>query len=166
MATVDQAAQASFNWILERDAVLPLTDGEIEDYIFAMNNYMLGLDAENVTLGYTIVSEREDDITIPGGTLRGLIANMAVELAPSYDAIVTPGLAQIALTGLKQMRLIGQSIGDSRYPYILPIGSGNEYDSGNLLWSHFYWEDEEVILAESTGSIGLESETNTVISNE
>jgi len=165
MATVDQVANSSFNWILERDAVIPVTDAEIDDFVFSMNNYMLGLDAENVTLGYTVVTGRNDEVTVPAGALRGVVANMAVEIAPSYDAIVTPRLDKIAMDSLKQMRILGQTIGDTHYPSTLPIGSGNEYDSGNLLFSHFYGEDEDVILAESTGSIGLESETQEAISN-
>lgn len=166
MATATQVAKSSLGWILVKDAIAPLNATDVSDFIFAMNNYMLGLDAEGVTLGYTLVTGPDDEVTIPTGTLRGLIANMAVEVAPSYDAVVTPGLAQIAVDGLKQMRLVGQNIGESRYPSTLPIGSGNEYDSGNSLWSHFYGQDEAAILAESTGQISLETNTNQAISNE
>ena len=44
-------------------------------------------------------------------------------------------------------------------PATLPIGSGNE----DVLFGfpgHFYPESEEEILAESTGAIGLELNTN------
>lgn len=152
MATVQQVADASFNWILERDSVAPVSSGEVNDYIFAMNNFMAGLEAENVILGYTPVALSTDDVTVPAGALRGLIANMAVELAPSYDGDVTPRLNDIAITGLNQMRILGQTLEDMLYPRTLPIGSGNEYDSGNLLISHFYWEtfEEEEVLSESS----------------
>lgn len=166
MATVEQVATASFNWILERDAALPLSVKEGEDYIFILNNYMLGLDAENITLGFTIVSSLEDTVTVPGGALRGVIANMAVELASSYSYEVGSRLDQVAADSLLQMRMLGQTIGDTRYPSTLPLGSGNENDTGDLLFSHFYWEGEAVILAESTGSIGLESSTEEAISND
>lgn len=166
MATAEQVASASLGWILEKDAIAPLTAGEIEDFIFAMNNYMLALDGENVTLGYTVVTSAADEITIPAGTLRGLIANMAIELSPSFDATENPRLNQIAIDGLKQMRLIGQSMGDSAFPDTLPIGSGNENDGGSWNWFHFFEGEEASILAESTGQISLETNTNEAIHNE
>ena len=166
MATASQVAKSSLGWILVKDAVAPLNPSDVEDFMFAMNNYMLALDGEGVTLGYTPVSSPSDEVTVPATVLRGVIANMAVELAPSYDAVVTPGLQQIAINGLKQMRIIGQSIGPTRYPSTLPIGSGNENDSGVLLNSHFYDQDIDLILAESTGYIGLETSTNTVLNND
>ncbi len=165
MATANQVAKSSLDWILVNDAIAPLGPNDINDFIFSMNNYMLGLDAEGVTLGYTIITNPGDEITISTGALRGLITNMALERAPSYDAVVTPELAQIAKDGLKQMRLIGQGSPITSYPSTLPIGSGNEYDSGNLLTSHFYPEDEARILAESTGYISLEIGTNEVLNN-
>ncbi len=166
MATAEQVAKSSLDWILVNDAQAPLSVNDINDFIFSMNNYMLALDAEGVTLGYTIIENSGDQVTVPGGTLRGLIANMALERSTAYDATVTPELVEIAKNGLKQMRLVGQSIAETRYPSTLPIGSGNETDSGYLLTSHFYPEEEARILAESTGYISLENNTNQVIHDE
>ena len=166
MATASQVAKASLNRRFVRDAIAPLSATDIEDFIFEMNNFMLGLDGQGIVLGYTIIENASDEVTIPTTTLRGLITNMAIEVAPAYDAVVTPELAQIANEGMKQMVLIGQNIGEMRFPETLPIGSGNEYDTGNLLISHFYLDEEAEILAESTGSISLERNTNTVINNE
>jgi len=160
--TVLDAANASFAWILERDSVSPVGDAEIEDYIFALNNFMAGLEAENVILGYTPVTQSSDILTVPDGAIRGVIANLAVELAPSYDGQITPRLDNIAVTGLNQMRILGQTIPDTVYPRTLPIGSGNENDTGDLLFSHFYWEtdeeEEEVIVEESFLVLALDGD--------
>ena len=57
------------------------------------------------------------------------------------------------------MRLIGQSMGKSRYPCTLPIGSGNENNDFGLS-GHFFPDQESSILAETTGAIALETNTN------
>jgi len=159
MATVAQVAKASLQRILVQASEAPLQPDEYSDFIFAMNNYMNDLDASGIQLGYTEVSDLGDDVTIPTGALRGLIANMAIEVAPDYNGIISQGLVKAARDGFNTMRLIGQSMGVSKMPSTLPIGSGNE-DNLYGFSSHFYPDAEAEILAESTGAIGLEKNTN------
>jgi hypothetical protein len=159
MATVAQVAKASLQRILVQASEAPLQPDEYSDFIFAMNNYMNDLDASGIQLGYTEVSDLGDDVTIPTGALRGLIANMAIEVAPDYNGIISQGLVKAARDGFNTMRLIGQSMGVSKMPSTLPIGSGNE-DNLYGFSSHFYPDAEAEILAESTGAIGLEQNTN------
>ena len=82
---------------------------------------------------------------------------MAIEVAPDYGGEITPGLIVAASDGLKAMRRLGQIIVSTAYPSNLPIGSGNEWSSRNT--SHFYPSQEAEILSETTGAIGLESNT-------
>ena len=84
---------------------------------------------------------------------------MAIEVAPDYNGIISQGLVKAARDGFNTMRLIGQSMGVSKMPSTLPIGSGNE-DNLYGFSSHFYPDAEAEILAESTGAIGLEQNTN------
>ena len=159
MATAAQVLKAALQRILVQGAEAEFEPDEYQDAIFAMNNYMLDLDAKGVTLGYTIVSDLGDDITIPTGALRGLIANVAIEVSPDYAGTVSPALAQAALDGLATMRLLGQSIPSMRLPSTLPVGSGNEGGRSGLHNQHFYPDLEAEILAETTGAIALESGT-------
>tara|TARA_R110000822_G_scaffold11478_4_gene41914 strand:- start:264 stop:746 length:483 start_codon:yes stop_codon:yes gene_type:complete len=159
MATVAQVATSSLQRILVQASEAPLQPDEYQDFIFSMNNYMAELDASGIQLGYTVVSDLGDDVTIPTGALRGLIANMAVEVAPDYNGIISAGLAKAARDGYNTMQLIGQSMGTSRYPSTLPIGSGNE-DNNFGISANFFPDQEASILAETTGSIGLEVNTN------
>lgn len=159
MATVAQVAKASLQRILVQASEAPLEPEEYQDFIFSMNNYMSELDASGVQLGYTTVSDLGDEVTIPTGALRGLIANMAVEVAPDYNGVISAGLAKAARDGFNTMRLIGQSMGKSRYPCTLPIGSGNENNDFGLS-GHFFPDQESSILAETTGAIALETNTN------
>ncbi len=137
-----------------------LEPDEYQDFIFAMNNFMLSLDADGVSLGYTEVSNLGDEVTIPTGALRGLIANMAIEVSPDYNGTIGQGLIAAATEGMKVMRKIGQRIPTSFMPSTLSVGSGNESDDEGLT-SNFYPNRQAEILAETTGAIGLEQNTNT-----
>ena len=158
MATVAQVANAALKRILVQAADAPLEADEYQDFIFALNNYMLALDAEGITLGYTEVEDLGDEVTVPTGALRGIIANMAIEVAPDYNGTISPALAQAAADGLQAMRIIGQTISASSMPSTLPIGSGNE--GGQFASRKFYdGATEAEILAETTGAISLEDNT-------
>lgn len=157
MATVAQVAKASLQRILVQASEAPLEAADFQDFIFSMNTYMLALDAQGITLGYTEVSDLGDTVTIPTGALRGLIANMAIEVAPDYGAEISPGLALQARDGLAAMRRLGVSTPRSSFPSTLPIGSGNEGNDHDL--THFYPDEEALILAETSGPIAQESGT-------
>jgi len=157
MATVAQVAKASLQRILVQAAEAPLEADEYQDFIIAMNNYMLALDSQGIHLGYTAVSNLADEVTVPLGALRGVIANVAIEVAPDYGGVVSDALVMQAREGLQAMRMLGQTIGGTRMPSTLPIGSGNT-DTGYGSWN-FYPDSEDSILAETIGTIALETST-------
>ena len=156
MATVAQVVKASLQRILVQASEADLEPDEYQDAMFALNNLMVSLDAQGVALGYTEVSSLSDEITVPTGALRGIIANLAIEVSPDYNGSVTQGLVLAASEGLKAMRALGRNIIPSSYPGTMPVGSGN-YDYLNS--NRFYDCDEDLILAETTGSISLEEST-------
>jgi len=157
MATVEQIMKASLGKILVQASEAPIPSDEAQTFIFSLNQYMLALNAEGIELGYTEVSDLGDEVTIPAGAIRGLVANMALELAPDFDAEVSNALLKQARNGHEAMMQIGVSVPTSNYPTTLPIGSGNYDDTFSDY--HFYESDEDPILAETTGSVGLESGT-------
>ena len=157
MATAAQVLKAALQSILVQASEAPLEADEFQDTIFAMNNFMFALASDGVNLGYTEVSDLGDEITIPTGALRGLIANIGIEMAPDFGGVVSEALGVRAISGLKTMRRLGISLGASAMPSTLPVGSGNQDDF--LCNSHFYPDLEATILAEAAGTIGLESGT-------
>ena len=161
MATAAQVIKASLQRILVQASESALEQSEYSDAIFTMNNYMLDLDAQGVKLGYTEVSSLSDEVTIAPGALRGLIANLAIEVAPDYDGDVSAGLVRAAEQGLKTMQQLGLVLGQSFLPSTLPVGSGNYDNSTNS--SEYYPCSEEQILAETTGAIGLETGTEDAV---
>lgn len=129
-----------------------------------MNNYMLDLDASGITLGYTEVTNLGDQITIPTGALRGLIANLAIEMAPDFGGQITAGLQRAAVEGLNTMRKLSRAVQITRHPSTLPVGAGN-IGSGSFRTNRFYPGHEDEILSETTGAISLESGTNEAANN-
>jgi hypothetical protein len=164
MATAAQVLKAALQRILVQGSEAEFEPDEYQDAIFDMNNYMLDLDAKGIALGYTFVSDLGDDITVPVGALRGVIANVAIEIAPDYNGTISPALVKAASDGLDTMRLLGTSIPTTRFPGTLPLGAGNEGDRVGLFGQHFFPDLEAEILAETTGAIGLE--LGTVVDEE
>lgn len=158
MATAAQVIKASLQRILVQASEADLEPDEYQDAIFALNNMMLDYDASGISLGFTEIGNLGETVTVPTGALRGIIANLAIEISPDYNGVISPGLITAATAGLATMRKIGVAIPVTSLPCTLPVGSGNEY--GNYQLSHFYDCSEDEILAETTGSIGLESGTN------
>ena len=156
MATVEQIAKASLQRILVQGSESTLNPDDYQDFIFALNNYMTALDAEGIALGYTVVDDLSDQVTIPVGALRGVIANMAIEVAPDYGGVVTDALVVQAQQGMIAMRRLGKSSPQTQFPSTLPRGSGNYYEYST---NPFYPDLEAEILAEVSGSIALESGT-------
>lgn len=157
MATAGQVLKAALQRILVQASDADLEPDEYADAMFAMNNLMTAYDAEGIYLGYTEVTTLADTITIPAGALRGLIANVAIEISPDYNGAITDGLRVAAKYGKDAMRTLGVVITSSAMPSTLPIGSGN---TDNSNWStNFYSDLEAEILAETTGAIGLETGT-------
>jgi len=155
MATAAQVLKTALLRIISQGAEADLQPDEFDDAIFAMNNYMFDLDARGVRLGYTQVTNLADNITVPLGALRGVIANVAIEIAPDFGGEISPGLVRAAKEGLEAMEELGVVVTTSVFPSTLPIGSGNEHNDHGLS-NRFFPDLEREILAETTGAIGLE----------
>lgn len=119
-----------------------------------MNRMMAELAADGVTLGYTQIVNPADLVTIPDGAVNGLIYNLALHLATTYDVAVSPELAVKAADGKRIMTKIAVQPSPSNYPDSLPIGSGNTGE--NERDYTFYSEQPDTIDTENGGVIGLE----------
>lgn len=119
-----------------------------------MNRMMAEFAADGLPLGYTDVSNASDPITIPTGAVNGLIYNLALHLATSYDIVVSPELAVKAQNSKNVMTKISNQISPSSFSDTLPIGSGNE---GYIYDDKFYSDSVDTVNTESGGVIGLET---------
>jgi len=138
------------------EAPIPAVDAQnIVDY---MNDYMASIDVMGIDIGYTEVTSLASPITVPSGAIRGIIANTAMLVAPSYAVPITQALAMQAKAGQAAMVRLASGIGPTRYPSTLPRGSGNSCNNGSIN-NRFYPDLQGTILAEPSGSIGLEENT-------
>lgn len=155
MATTAQVLKAALRDILVQGSEADLQPDEYADAIFEMNNYMTALDANGIALGYTVVNSLDDNVTIPDGAMLGLIANLAILLAPQFSAPISPGLITKAKTGYRAMQKLGITILPTKMPSTMPIGAGNQGDSG----ARFYPGAASQILTETGQGIQLETST-------
>lgn len=141
-------------------AEAPVEAADAQGAIRYLNRMMASLDAKGIDLGYTEVSGFGDSITVPAGAVEGMVFLLATRLWTQYsDGQPLPSsLVVSARSGVDAMRVLGVNIGQTEFPSTLPIGSGNEGD-GVFSSNHFYEDLQDDILAESTGSVGLESST-------
>ena len=122
-----------------------------------LNDMMYSFAAKGVNLGYTAVSSLGDVITVPLGAVRWMKLQLAIELAPKYDAKITPAMLLKVKDAYKAV--LNLSIGKMQmsYPHNLPIGSGNDYPCHST--TPFYPEPDDTILTETGRSIALEDDT-------
>ena len=109
-----------------------------------------------VGLGYTVVTNPSDLVTVPDAALEGIIFNLAKRLLSSYDMPLTTELMLSAKNGLKEIRRLTVSVGASSHPCTLPIGAGNE-SNGSYSDQHFYSCSDSEIATEQGGTILLEN---------
>ena len=160
MASAAQVLKAALQEILVQDSEAPLQAAEYQDAVFAMNNYMFALDANGLSLGYTEVTGIGDTITVPPGAIQGMVANIAIMLAPQFGRPITQELALKARTGMQAMINLGVDTPILSLPDTLPIGSGNEDPESAWNDYRFYPDaNADNALTEAGENIGLESST-------
>lgn len=152
---------------LINDALFELQINEAEQSVEAvdfetakryLNRMMAQFDADGISLGYTEVNNAADPITVAPGAINGMIYNLAIRLANQYNVAVTEALAANAKLGLDTMRKLSVFVTATPYPGTLPIGSGNEWDSGR--YNTFYPEENEAVTTETGRYIQLEDNTD------
>lgn len=126
MTTALDLANRSLKLILVEAADSPLEADEYQDYYDALNDFMADLESRGIRLGFTSVSNPSDTVTVPDGAIRGIIANMAVEVAPDYGGKVSPALVSQAESGMTTLRRLGMKRITASYPSTLPRGTGND----------------------------------------
>jgi hypothetical protein len=135
----------------------PIEASEAQAVIRFLNDRMFAWDALGITLGYTKVSNLSDVVTVADGAKMGIVAQVAIDIAPKYDVPVPAATVARATEGFNAiMNLADIGSNSMEFPSTLPRGSGN-YDSPYT--EPFYPDQQSTILTETGGNIALESET-------
>lgn len=140
-------------------AEAPVEPTDAQAAIRYLNRMMAALDADGIDLGYTEVDSFADNMTVPAGANEGIVSLLGLKMWTQYSDGQPPPPVLVASvrSGLNTLRVLAVTVGATEFPNTLPIGSGNEGDS--TFDNHFYADLQDTILAETTGSIGLEEST-------
>lgn len=135
----------------------PIEQSEANAALRLLNDMMMDWDVVGITLGYTYLVDLADELTVPLGAIRGIKANLALELAPKYNVPLSAELIRKAKEGYMTCVDLAVDMADTEYPGTLPRGSGNT--APDWFDNTFYTDQQETILTESGGSIALEDDT-------
>lgn len=129
---------------------------EAQGAIEMLNDLMTEWDADGIPLGYTLISDLGDTVTVPDSALRGIKYNLALALAPQYRDNVPPVLVELA--SRTKSTIIKQVVNVPRAPMpdTLPIGSGNECYTDQRFFPE---TPDNGLLTETNGGILLEDST-------
>ena len=118
-------------------------------------NRMMAISPYNL-LGFTVITNPSELVTVVDGALEGIIFNLAKRLLATYDMPLTAELHASANEGLKNIRRITTDIQPTQFSSTLPIGSGN-----NIInpVSDFFPASPAELLTEGDGVMILESDT-------
>ena len=158
MTTAAEIIGDALQELVVQAAEAPIEPSEAAYAIRAMNRYMFMLDAQGIALGYTVVDGLGGAITIPPGAEQGLVMNLALVIAGQFGATPSADTRLAAREGLDAMRKLAIEVLPADFPPTLPIGSGNEDQSG-IFSRRFYPEAADSIAAETTGNILLEDDS-------
>ena len=157
METATTIIKDALENILVQAAEQPIEPTDFQKSKRVLNRMMATLPFSG--LGFTVVVNPDDPITIADAAVEGVISNVSVRLLAAYDMPLTNELNQDAKEGLKQIRRLTRNITATRLPCTLPIGSGNEGDYGYRR-NHFNPCPDPEVLTEDGGSILLENGTH------
>lgn len=117
--------ERAFNEVTQSKA--PIQEVELTDGLRYLNRMMAKLAVTGIDVGYTSLSDIEDDVTTPNGVILGMVKNLALLLWPQYSTTpVNPLIKFSAERSLNTMR--SQAINEiqvAQFPSTLPRGSGN-----------------------------------------
>ena len=157
MAKAEEFVQAILQEIIVQESEQQIAAPDAQDTIEAMNDYMTAQDALGVSLGYTLIDDLGDDVTIPPGAFMGVKKNVAIYMASQFGATVKQATVEMAKVGYKAMLKLTRGQQQMVHPPTFPLGSGNEWpESGQ----RFYSDEDAEMLTEQDGSILLEDDSN------
>lgn len=157
METAQSIIDDSLQAILVQASEQPIEAVDFQTSKRYLNRMMATTPYNN--LGYTVVVNPDDLITVADGAIEGIVFNLAVKMLATYDMPLTAELNSNAKDGLQEIRRIAVTVQPTAFPCTLPIGSGNEQDN-TFNNQHFYPCPDNELLTEREGAILLESNTH------
>ena len=159
MATAEEIITDALGEILVQASEQSVEPEAMQTSIRYLNRMMSEWAARGMSLGFTIITNPADSVTVPDGALNAVVYNLAIKLSQQYDAPITVNLASSAKDGMSAVLDLSVTSGATQMPSTMPLGSGNEgfLNNGSR---HFYVKsDLEAAETEANRVINLESDT-------
>lgn len=156
MATAKEVIYDALEEIRFKGAEDPIQKYEAESARRYLNDMMTMWAAKGINLGYTVISNIGETLTVPDGAIFGIKKLLAISISSKLKAEVSQLLYKQAEEGWKAILNLAFSISPLEYPETLPKGSGNYcgiYDE------KYYLPLDAAILGETNGFISVEDDT-------
>jgi hypothetical protein len=120
----------------------PIEASEMQDGLDALNDMLISWEMSGLTLGFSPVADKDDELRVPRYAHAAIKAELAVVLCPEY--LKQPSVVLLAEADARKSELMIAviKIGDVEYPSTLPMGSGNGC-SGFITDRRFFPENEK-----------------------
>jgi len=160
--TAGDIIRRALHHILVEASESTLQPDEYESGLDILNSYMAALESDGVQLGYQQVCNIADIVNVPNGAVRGIAANLAIDLAPQFGGRVTAALLRQAEMGLKTLYHLGVNVGESNYGDTLPIGAGNYWTDFSAFYTNGVYAAMSIAGNRRTTSLTVASQAEKV----
>ena len=126
-----EIVEDAFEEIGVKTAEIPLTSDELQSGIRRCNDMLTEWADDGTLYGYTEVLNGDDIVDVDRNAVRAVKKNLAVDLAPSYQKVITQTLAMLARDTKDTLLASNTDLSNIAYPDTLPFGSGNECPSND-----------------------------------
>lgn len=128
---VEELVRDSLQELGVQAAEQPITPDQIQTGIRYTNRMMASLDYLN--LGFTIVNDASDEITVPPYCDEWMVKALAVRLSPQFGGTsMLPIIMQDRDQAYSNLLNQAVEVEPSCYPSRLPVGAGNSQDDTNI----------------------------------
>lgn len=132
MTTAAQIVDGAAEEIGIKTAEIALEAADAQSIFNRMNDMLSEWADLGLTPGFNEVSNLTDTVEIDRNAVSAAKYNLGIRCAPSFQAIVTPALAELARATKEALETSTAYIGEVAYPDTLPLGSGNECNGYDL----------------------------------
>ncbi len=141
MATAEEVLNRAFSKAGIKRAGIDLTDDEYATGIDVMNDLLTQWASIGISLGYTRVTVRTDEVTVQNWALKVLKSNLAPLIAGEFERPLTTIMIGEASGDFKLLLQRKVQLDETYLPDTLPVGSGNNPD--NLVGNGNFFPDQD-----------------------
>ena len=157
MAKASEFARDILLKIVHVGAEQPVQAIDARDVLVGINDTLSEWEGVGISLGFTLLTDLGDEVTIPASANRAVKTNVAVYLADQFGKAVEASTAAMARTSYNNLVNQFINIGAATMPSIMPLGAGNT--CGRHTSRFFPGDVDGTLIRETGGAILTEDDT-------